>query len=139
MEERKGYVEHIIYRNVENGYTVFEFACENEDGEVLETCVGVFPFINEGEYMVLRGSIVKHPTYHEQFKVESSESRDPDDVVSMQRYLASGAIKGIGGGLAKRITDKFGDKTFEIIEKEPERLSEVKGISEKSTGYCRSV
>ena len=131
MEERKGYVEHIIYRNVENGYTVFEFACENEDGEVLETCVGVFPFINEGEYMVLRGSIVKHPTYHEQFKVESSESRDPDDVVSMQRYLASGAIKGIGGGLAKRITDKFGDKTFEIIEKEPERLSEVKGISEK--------
>ena len=131
MEERKGYVEHIIYRNVENGYTVFEFACENEDGEVLETCVGVFPFINEGEYMVLRGSIVKHPTYHEQFKVESSESRDPDYVVSMQRYLASGAIKGIGGGLAKRITDKFGDKTFEIIEKEPERLSEVKGISEK--------
>lgn len=131
MDERKGYVEHIIYRNVENGYTVFEFACENEEGEVLETCVGVFPFINEGEYMVLRGSIVKHPTYHEQFKVESSESRDPDDVVSMQRYLASGAIKGIGGGLAKRITDKFGDKTFEIIEKEPERLSEVKGISEK--------
>lgn len=131
MEERKGYVEHIIYRNVENGYTVFEFACENEDGEVLETCVGVFPFINEGEYMVLRGSIVKHPTYHEQFKVESSESRDPDDVVSMQRYLASGAIKGIGGGLAKRITDKFGDKSFDIIEKEPERLSEVKGISEK--------
>lgn len=131
MEERKGYVEHIIYRNVENGYTVFEFACENEDGEVLETCVGVFPFINEGEYMMLWGSIVKHPTYHEQFKVESSESRDPDDVVSMQRYLASGAIKGIGGGLAKRITDKFGDKSFEIIEREPERLSEVKGISEK--------
>lgn len=131
MEERKGYVEHIIYRNVENGYTVFEFACENEDGEVLETCVGVFPFINEGEYMLLRGSIVKHPTYHEQFKVESSENRDPDDVVSMQRYLASGAIKGIGGGLAKRITDKFGDKSFEIIEREPERLSEVKGISEK--------
>lgn len=131
MEERKGYVEHIIYRNVENGYTVFEFACENEDGEVLETCVGVFPFINEGEYMLLRGNIVKHPTYHEQFKVENSESRDPDDVVSMQRYLASGAIKGIGGGLAKRITDKFGDKSFEIIEREPERLSEVKGISEK--------
>lgn len=131
MEERKGYVEHIIYRNVENGYTVFEFACEDEDGEVLETCVGTFPFINEGEYMMLYGNMVKHPTYHEQFKVERSESRDPDDVVSMQRYLASGAIKGIGGGLAKRITDLFGEKSFEIIEKEPERLSEVKGISEK--------
>lgn len=131
MEERSGYVEHIIYRNMENGYTVFEFACEDEDGEVLETCVGTFPFINEGEYMVLHGNVVTHPTYHEQFKVEKSESRDPDDVISMQRYLASGAIKGIGGGLAKRITDKFGDKTFEIIEREPERLSEVKGISEK--------
>ncbi|MCM1244727.1 MAG: ATP-dependent RecD-like DNA helicase [Roseburia sp.] len=131
MEERNGYVEHIIYRNVENGYTVFEFACEDEDGEMLETCVGTFPFINEGEYMVLYGNMVKHPTYHEQFKVEKSESRDPDDVVSMQRYLASGAIKGIGGGLAKRITDLFGDRSFEIIEKEPERLSEVKGISEK--------
>lgn len=131
MEERNGYVEHIIYRNVENGYTVFEFACEDGDGEVLETCVGTFPFINEGEYMVLYGNVVTHPTYHEQFKVEKSESRAPDDVLSMQRYLGSGAIKGIGGGLAKRITDKFGEKTFEIIEKEPERLSEVKGISEK--------
>ena len=131
MEERKGYVEHIIYRNVENGYTVFEFAWENEEGEMLETCVGTFPFINEGEYLVLYGNMVKHPTYHEQFKVEKSESRDPEDVVSMQRYLASGAIKGIGGGLAKRITDMFGERTFEIIEREPERLSEVKGISEK--------
>ena len=123
MEERKGYVEHIIYRNTENGYTVFEFAWESEEeGEVLDTCVGTFPFINEGEYLVLYGNMVKHPTYQEQFKVERSESRDPDDVLSMQRYLASGAIKGIGGGLAKRIIDKFGDKTFEIIEKEPERL-----------------
>lgn len=131
MEERKGYVDHIIYRNVENGYTVFEFACEDEGDEVLETCVGTFPFINEGEYMLLYGKMVKHPTYHEQFKVERSESRDPDNVDSMQRYLASGAIRGVGGGLAKRITDLFGERTFEIIEKEPERLSEVKGISEK--------
>ena len=75
--------------------------------------------------------MVTHPTYHEQFKVQKSESRSPDDALSMQRYLASGAIKGIGGGLAKRIVDKFGDETFDIIEKEPERLSEVKGISEK--------
>lgn len=131
MEERNGYVEHIIYRNTENGYTVFEFASQDGDEEVLETCVGNFPFINEGEYMVLYGNMVTHPTYHEQFKVEKSESRDPDDVISMQRYLASGAIKGIGGGLAKRITDLFGGQTFAIIEKEPERLSEVKGISER--------
>ncbi len=131
MEERKGYVEHIIYRNSENGYTVFEFACEEDGEEILETCVGSFPFINEGEYMTLYGNMVQHPTYQEQFKVEKSESRDPDDTLSMLRYLASGAIKGIGGGLAKRITDLFGDKTFEIIEKEPERLAEVKGISEK--------
>ena len=131
MEERNGYVEHIIYRNTENGYTVFEFASQDGEEEVLETCVGNFPFINEGEYMVLYGNMVTHPTYHEQFKVEKSESRDPDDVISMQRYLASGAIKGIGGGLAKRITDLFGGQTFAVIEKEPERLSEVKGISER--------
>ncbi len=138
MEERNGYVEHIVFRNVENGYTVFEFACEDGDEEILETCVGTFPFINEGEYMVLYGNVVTHPTYHKQFKVEKSESRDPDDVVSMLRYLGSGAIKGIGGGLAKRITDKFGDRTFEIIEREPERLSEVKGISEKKAADIAS-
>lgn len=138
MEERNGYVEHIVFRNVENGYTVFEFACEDGDGEILETCVGTFPFINEGEYMVLYGNVVTHPTYNKQFKVEKSESRDPDDVVSMLRYLGSGAIKGIGGGLAKRITDKFGERTFEIIEKEPERLSEVKGISEKKAADIAS-
>ena len=131
MEEKKGYVEHIIYRNQENGYTVFEFVSQEEGEEYLDTCVGTFPFINEGEYLTLYGDMVTHPTYHEQFKVQKSESRSPDDALSMQRYLASGAIKGIGGGLAKRIVDKFGDETFDIIEKEPERLSEVKGISEK--------
>ena len=131
MEEKKGYVEHIIYRNQENGYTVFEFVSQEEGEEYLDTCVGTFPFINEGEYLTLYGDMVTHPTYHEQFKVQKSESRSPDDALSMQRYLASGAIKGIGGGLAKRIVDKFGDETFNIIEKEPERLSEVKGISEK--------
>ena len=131
MEEKKGYVEHIIYRNQENGYTVFEFVSQEGGEEYLDTCVGTFPFINEGEYLTLYGDMVTHPTYHEQFKVQKSESRSPDDALSMQRYLASGAIKGIGGGLAKRIVDKFGDETFDIIEKEPERLSEVKGISEK--------
>jgi len=128
MEERKGYVSHIIFRNVENGYTVFEL--ENTDGET-ETCVGTFPFINEGEYVWVKGEMIHHPVYMEQLKVTSYEVQDPDDQIAMLRYLASGAIAGIRGGLAKRIVDKFGDKTFEIIEKEPERLAEVKGISEK--------
>lgn len=128
MEERKGYVAHIIYRNVENGYTVFEL--EGTDGEE-ETCVGTFPFINEGEYVCVRGEMVQHPVYMEQLKVTSYEVQEPEDPIAMLRYLSSGAIAGIRGGLAKRIVDKFGDKTFEIIEKEPERLAEVKGISEK--------
>ena len=128
MEERKGYVSHIVFRNAENGYTVFEL--ETADGDE-ETCVGNFPFINEGEYVCVRGEMVTHPVYMEQMKVTSYEVRDPDDKLAMLRYLSSGAIAGIRGGLAKRIIDKFGDKTFEIIEKEPERLAEVKGISEK--------
>lgn len=128
MEERKGYVAHIVYRNVENGYTVFEL--ESTDGES-ETCVGNFPFLNEGEYVCVRGQMVQHPVYMEQLKVTSYEVQEPEDKVAMLRYLASGAIAGVRGGLAKRIVDKFGDKTFEIIEKEPERLAEIKGISEK--------
>lgn len=128
MEERKGYVAHIVYRNVENGYTVFEL--ESTDGES-ETCVGNLPFINEGEYVCVRGELVQHPVYLEQLKVTSCEVQEPEDGIAMLRYLASGAIAGVRGGLAKRIVDKFGDKTFEIIEKEPERLAEVKGISEK--------
>ena len=128
MEERKGYVAHIVYRNVENGYTVFEL--ESTDGES-ETCVGNLPFINEGEYVCVRGEMVQHPVYMEQLKISSCEVQEPEDEIAMLRYLASGAISGIRGGLAKRIVDKFGDKTFDIIEKEPERLAEVKGISEK--------
>ena len=128
MEERKGYVSHIIYRNVENGYTVFEL--ETPDGEE-ETCVGTFPFINEGEYVCVRGEMVQHPVYMEQLKVVSYEVQEPEDKMAILRYLSSGAIAGIRGGLAKRIVDKFGAETFEVIEKEPERLAEVKGISEK--------
>ena len=128
MEERKGYVTNIIYRNVENGYTVFEL--EQSNGEE-ETCVGTLPFINEGEYVKVTGEMVQHPVYMEQLKVRSFEVQAPDNETAMLRYLGSGAIAGVRGGLAKRIVDKFGGKTFEIIEQEPERLAEVKGISEK--------
>lgn len=128
MEEKKGYVSHIIFRNVENGYTVFEL--ENEGGET-ETCVGNIPFINEGEYVCVSGEMVQHPVYMEQLRVSRVEVCEPDNQVAMLRYLSSGAIAGIRGGLAKRIVDKFGEDTFSVIQREPERLAEVKGISEK--------
>lgn len=128
MEERKGYVVHIRFRNEENGYTVLDI--ETDDGGE-ETCVGIFPFIHEGDYILVRGEIVDHPIYHEQIKVSSYEVTDPDNELAILRYLSSGAITGIRGGLAKRIVDKFGEDTFLIMEKEPERLAEVKGISEK--------
>ena len=126
-ETFEGYVERIIYRNAENGYTVLNLA--NEDDEM--TCVGTFTFINEGEYIEVTGSITEHPIYGEQLKVESHQVKEPEDIVSMERYLGSGAIKGIGPALAARITKKFKLDTFRIIEEEPERLAEVKGISEK--------
>ena len=95
MEERRGYVSHIVYRNVENGYTVFEL--ENPDEDVEETCVGNVPFLNEGEYVCVRGELVTHPIYQEQLKVMSCEVQEPDDELAMLRYLSSGAIAGVPG------------------------------------------
>lgn len=125
MEEITGYVENIIFRNADNGYTVFEFVAD----ETLHTCVGIFPVIGEGENLCLRGEFVNHPTYGQQFKSSSYDVVAPADELSMERYLGSGAIKGIGVKLAARIVRMFGADTFKIIEDEPERLAEVKGIS----------
>ncbi|MBR5636060.1 MAG: ATP-dependent RecD-like DNA helicase [Pseudobutyrivibrio sp.] len=125
MEEITGYVENIIYRNADNGYTVLDFVVD----EFLITCTGVFPAVGEGENLLLRGDYVDHPTYGKQFKATSYEAVAPTDVASMERYLGSGAIRGIGPKLAARIIKKFDDDTFRIIEEEPERLAEVKGIS----------
>lgn len=127
MEEIKGYVEHIVYRNEDNGYTVFHL--NNEDGEV--TCVGNFHFIEEGELLRLEGEYTTHKLYGLQFAVQTSEVCEPEDLVSIERYLGSGAIKGVGAALAGRIVKKFREDTFRIIEEEPERLAEVKGISER--------
>lgn len=127
MEEIRGYVEHVIFRNKENGYTVLELECESE----LVTCVGLFHSIGEGELLSGRGEFIINPSYGRQFQVTDYEVRVPEDVKSMERYLASGAIKGIGAALADRIIRRFGEDTFRIIEEEPERLSEIKGISEK--------
>ncbi len=127
METIKGYVDHIIYRNTENGYTVLELICEEEE----ITCVGVFADIVDGENIEAKGEYIEHPTYGRQFKVHSFEEKAPEDEIAIERYLGSGAIKGIGVALAARIVRRFKKDTFRIIEEEPERLAEIKGISER--------
>lgn len=127
MEKVTGYVEHIVFRNEENGYTVFHL--ENEDGEV--TCVGNLNFITEGEMLELEGEYVNHSVYGNQLKVSAYRVKEPEDLVSIERYLGSGAIKGIGQTMASRIVKKFREDTLRIIEEEPERLAEIKGISER--------
>ena len=127
MEEIKGYVEHIVFRNEDNGYTVFNL--NNEDGDL--TCVGTFPYIGEGELLKLTGEYVMHSLYGMQLQVKTSEVCEMEDLISIERYLGSGAIKGLGADLAGRIVRKFKEDTFRIIEEEPERLAEVKGISER--------
>ena len=120
-------MDHIIFQNRDNGYTV---ACLVSQGEEI-TCVGNFRFLSEGETIRARGTYTRHPSYGRQFSVDSYESVIPQDSLAMERYLGSGAIKGIGAALAARIVRKFGDDTLRIIEEEPERLAEVKGISER--------
>ncbi|NBH81560.1 ATP-dependent RecD-like DNA helicase [bacterium C-53] len=127
METIEGFVDHIIYRNEENGYTVL--ALETQSGE--ETLVGSFRFIEEGESIRAEGEYGSHPVYGEQFKVKNIEIKTPDDVLSIEKYLASGAVKGIGESLARRIIKKFGEDSLRIMEEEPERLIEIKGISER--------
>lgn len=127
MEKLEGYIDHIIYRNSENGYTVMVLT--NQDGEI--TCVGNLSYINEGERVELQGQYTAHPSYGEQFKVESYAVKDPEDEESIERYLGSGAIKGVGAALAARIVRRFRGDTFRIIEQEPERLAEIKGISDR--------
>ena len=127
MEKLAGYVEHIIYRNADNGYTVLNLV----NGEDEITCVGVFSTIAEGENIEATGDYTDHPTYGTQFKVVSFEEKAPEDQEAIERYLGSGAIKGIGLAMAARIVRRFKEDTFRIIEEEPERLAEVKGISER--------
>lgn len=127
MEKLAGYVEHIIYRNADNGYTVLNLV----SGEEEITCVGIFSAIAEGENIEASGDYTDHPTYGKQFKVESFEEKAPEDEGAIERYLGSGAIRGIGLALAARIVRRFKADTFRIIEEEPERLAEVKGISER--------
>lgn len=127
LEKLAGYVEHIIYRNAENGYTVLNLV----SGEEEITCVGIFSAIAEGENIEASGEYTDHPTYGRQFKVDHFEEKAPEDEEAIERYLGSGAIKGVGLALAARIVRRFKEDTFRIIEEEPERLAEIKGISER--------
>ena len=123
----KGYISSVIYRNKDNLYTVFEICDEGE----LITCTGFPPAVSEGESVELEGEVVTHPVYGEQFKVSEYRVVQPEGTQAVYRYLASGAIKGIGESLAGRIVRKFGEDTMRILDEEPERLSEVKGISDR--------
>ena len=126
MDIIKGYVEHIVYQS-ESGYTVFHMVSEGDE----ITCVGTLKGLTVGETIEAEGEGITHPVYGAQFKVVTYKVIPPEDAESMRRYLASGAIKGIGAAMADRIIKKFGADTFRIMEEEPERLVEVKGISER--------
>lgn len=127
MEKIQGYIDHFIYFNESNGYGVIELYTEDED----IICVGSFGGIGQGENVEITGQYVEHAVYGRQLKAESIRVLTPEDAYAMERYLAGGAIKGVGPALAKRIVAKFGNDTFRIMEEEPERLAEIKGISER--------
>lgn len=127
MEVIKGYIDHIIFHNAENGYTVMTFIADEEE----LTCVGNLAQASPGENLELTGEFISHPTYGEQFRIDHCRETEPEDEQAIERYLGSGAIKGIGAALAARIVKRFGSDTFRIMEQEPERLAEIKGISER--------
>lgn len=124
-----GYIDHIIFRNEENGYTVM--VVKNSENEEELTCVGSFLAVSQGTTIQASGIYTHHPVYGKQFQISSFVEKIPEDTYAMERYLGSGAIKGIGAALAARIVRRFGEDTIRIVEEEPERLAEVKGISEK--------
>ena len=127
LETINGYVDHIIFRNADNGYTVLVLIVDEEE----VTCVGNFSDISEGENIEAKGEHTEHQTYGRQFAVSSFEEKEPEDETAIERYLGSGAIKGIGLALAARIVRRFKKETFRIRGEEPERLAEVKGISSR--------
>ena len=127
MSTVSGYIEKIIYRNETNGYTVLSVEAEDDD----YVLVGTFNYIAEGEFIKANGNMKLHPNYGEQLFVDEYEIIEPRELDSIQKYLESSAIKGVGEALAKRIVKKFKMDTLRVMEEEPERLAEVKGVSEK--------
>lgn len=120
-----GTVERVVFRNPENGWTVLDL----DAGETLEKVVGTFADVHVGEELIMQGDWVEHPKFGRQFRMESHSSRLPTDTLAILRYLSSGAIRGIGPATAARVIDKFGDDALQILEEEPIRLSEVRGIT----------
>ena len=132
MPQLSGYIDHIIFRNENNGYTVL--GLEDDKGEIT-TLTGSFSTIEAGQYIQVEGEFTRHPEYGDQFNVKTYEIREPEGVAAIERYLASGTIKGIGPALAHRLTSAFGEDTFRVMEEEPERLASVKGISERTARF----
>ena len=124
--ELTGVVEEFIYQNESNSYTIAIFMTDDNE---LHTVVGYLPFIVEGDNLKITGKWVNHPEYGEQFKIESFEKIMPQTAAALEKYLASGTIKGIGPATAKKIIDKFGEDSINIFKFDPLRLSEVKGIT----------
>jgi exodeoxyribonuclease V alpha subunit len=129
MAEVIGIIEDIIFRNEDNGFTVLELSSEADN--TLITAVGSLPFVVEGERVKITGQWSMHPDYGEQIKIESYESAIPTTQQSLERYLASGLIKGVGPSTAKRLVEHFGMDTLDIIQLNPDRLTEVPGIGAK--------
>ena len=127
MQTVSGYIEKIIYRNENNGYTVLSVEGDGDD----YVFVGTFNYIAEGEFIKAKGNMKLHPNYGEQLFVDEYEIIEPRELDSIEKYLASSAIKGVGEALAKRIIKKFKLDTLRVMEEEPERLVEVKGVSAK--------
>ena len=128
----EGTVENVMFKNESNGYIVLDL----DAGGELITVVGELGDIEEGEGLILEGEYVTHHKFGTQFRAEYCERKLPDTVINIEKYLSSGAIKGIGPSLAKRIVNVFGEKTLDIMEHDPYRLSEIKGISE---GKCEEI
>lgn len=120
-----GMVDHIVFCNDDNGWTVLEL----DTGEAVVTVVGTFPRVQVGETLRVQGSWTNHPSFGTQFKATACESTLPTDASAILRYLASGAVKGIGPATAARIVDRFGADTLRILEEEPQELAKIKGIS----------
>lgn len=127
MQEIQGYVNGIIYKNEENGYTIAKI----DDGDESLTIVGYIPYLSEGQHLKLSGEWTNHPRFGHQFKVRSAEEILPESENAIEKYLASGIITGIGPVTAKKIVEKFGAETLEILEKDISRLMEIEGIGKK--------
>ena len=123
-----GTVTQIVFQNIENGYVVLRLTAD--DGEEI-TVTGTVPNLGLGEELICCGHWVTHPSYGEQFTADSVERRLPETARGVAEYLGSGLIRGIGPKLAARIAEKFGAEAFDMLQNEPERLTEIRGITAK--------